>query len=141
VRLTRLISSRLLRGSLLFALVMSVAFGNAASASCEMHGLGALRAGDPAMSRGAMSMGHGDAESHRHGRTDGAPSDDCACSCSGDCIGARVPGVVPAAPTVRVSVAAPRPVRALDVGAQRPRIAEPDRLLPFANGPPRTATV
>jgi hypothetical protein len=129
-----------MRFGLFIALVSSMAFGNAGRASCEMHGLGVHDDEGPTAAV-EMTGGSPHADLHEHGDAGAATSEACVCSCTGDCIAARVSGMVPHAPTVRVAVTTPQPIRALDVRTLAPRAADPDRLLPFANGPPRSLAV
>jgi hypothetical protein len=63
----------------------------------------------------------------------------CHCTCIGDCSAAVALPTAPSAPTLRVALVAAAPSRPLDIEPARPTSPEPDRLLPFANGPPATA--
>jgi hypothetical protein len=47
----------------------------------------------------------------------------------------------PAVATLRVALIDPEPRRALDLEPAHAPPAEPDRLLPFANGPPVSALI
>ena len=127
-----------LRGVLvLLALLSQVGFGNAQSLRCNMHGLGAMM-GDGAthaMTAGGMTHHHpaahqGDGDTHAHG---------CHCTCIGDCSAAVALPTAPIAATLRIAFVAAVPSRPLDIEPARPTSPEPDRLLPFANGPPGTA--
>lgn len=113
------------------------------SASCETHGFGA--AGMHVMvAEGAGSMAATGAATHEHGAAHGAPAKDadmsgCDCTCIGACTMVAPLAAAPTAVTLRVALVAPQPHRDLD---REPVIAlprEPDRLLPFANGPPESA--
>jgi hypothetical protein len=121
----------------LLALLSQVGFGNAQSLRCDMHGLGAMlgsRAAHGAMAGGMMHhqlathQGNGDQDAHG-----------CDCTCIGDCSAAVTPPTTPSAPTLRVALVVATPSRPLDIEPARPTSPEPDRLLPFANGPPATA--
>jgi hypothetical protein len=119
---------------LLLALMSQVGFGSAEALRCSMHGLGA------ALSEGgapAGAMMHHQAATH-HGDSDKG-SGGCHCTCIGDCSAAIALPAAPSAPTLRVAPVAAKPRRPLDTAAARPTRPEPDRLLPFANGPPATA--
>ena len=72
-----------------------------------------------------------------HGGSD-QNADGCCC-CIGDCSAAVALPTAPSAPTLRVALVIAAPRRALDTAPARPTRPEPDRLLPFANGPPATA--
>ncbi len=115
----------------LLALLSQVGFGSAESLRCDMHGLGAMM-GDGSTT-GAISHHH--AAAH-HSDTDGGG---CHCTCIGDCSAAVPLPTAPSAPTLRVALVIAQPGRPLDTAAARPTRPEPDRLLPFANGPPATA--
>jgi len=123
-----------LRGVLvLLALLSQVGFGSAQSLACDMHGLGAMMGA----THGAMAgMKHHQAAHHGNGNQD---ADGCHCSCIGDCSAAVALPTAPSAVTVRVALVVATPQRPLDIEPARPTSPEPDRLLPFANGPPATA--
>jgi hypothetical protein len=125
-----------LRGVLvLLALLSQVGFGNAQSLACDMHGMGALM-GDRA-THGAMAGGtmhHQPATDQGNGSKGG-----CDCTCIGDCSAAVALPTAPSATTLRVAFIVPTPHRPLGIEPARPTSPEPDRLLPFANGPPATA--
>jgi hypothetical protein len=141
----------------LLALLSQVGFGNAQSLRCDMHGMGAMTHGGAAhdmaagdVAAGDMAAGHltaGDmvagGMTHHHPATHQGDSskDDhrCDCSCIGDCSAGVVPPTAPSATTVRVALVVATPRRPLDIEPTRPTSPEPDRLLPFANGPPATA--
>ena len=109
------------------------------SAACEMHGIGkvsmhATAAGHGASAGGAMLHGHD------------APANDpdalaCDCTCIGACTMVAPLADPPAAATLRIALVAPEPRRALDLEPPLSPPREPDRLLPFANGPPASALV
>ena len=123
-----------LRGVLvLLALLSQVGFGNAQSLRCDMHGMGAMM-GDAA-THGMMAGGM----SHHHQGAGDKDAHGCDCTCIGDCAGAVALPTAPTAPTLRVALVAATPSRPLDIEPARPTSPEPDRLLPFANGPPATA--
>jgi len=115
----------------LLALLSQVGFGNAESLRCDMHGLGAV----------ANSGATAGAAGHHHtaGHHSDSHSDGCHCSCIGDCSAAVPLPTTPSAPTLRVALVLAQPSRPLDTAAAQPTRPEPDRLLPFANGPPATA--
>jgi hypothetical protein len=120
----------------LLALLSQVGFGNAESLRCDMHGLGAMM-GDGA-THGAMAGGmHHQPASHQGGGSKDAHG--CDCTCIGDCSAAVALPTAPRAPTLHVALVAATPLRPLDIEPARPTSPEPDRLLPFANGPPATA--
>ena len=79
---------------------------------------------------------HAPAAHHGGGRQD---ADGCHCTCIDDCSAAVAQRTAPTAPTLRVALVAAVPSRPLDIEPARPTNPEPDRLLPFANGPPATA--
>jgi hypothetical protein len=127
-----------LRGVLvLLALLSQVGFGNAQGLRCDMHGMGAML-GDRTTS-GAMAGGmmHHQSATHRDGGSKDAHG--CDCTCIGDCSAAIALPTAPSATTVRVALVVATPRRPLDIEPARPTSPEPDRLLPFANGPPATA--
>lgn len=124
-----------LRGLLvLLALLSQVGFGSAESLRCDMHGMGAMMAAGGANAGGMMhhqpATHHGDGNQDTHG---------CHCTCIGDCSAAVALPTAPSAPTLRVALVLATPSRPLDIEPGRPTSPEPDRLLPFANGPPATA--
>ena len=123
---------------LVIALLSAVLLGGVRDLACETHGLGTMRSsavdvgGAVATAAHAMpDMAHGTG-GHSHGGDGG----DCACTCVGACTTVAPVAVAPAASTVRIAVVAAIPARLLDAGPQQPLPREPDRLLPFANGPP-----
>lgn len=119
----------------LLALLSQVGFGNAQSLRCDMHGMGALVAASKDAPAGGM-MHHQPASHHDNGSKG---TDGCHCICIGDCSAAVALPTAPTAPTVRIALRAAAPSRPLDIEPARPTSPEPDRLLPFANGPPATA--
>jgi len=108
------------------------------SASCAMHGSGA--ASVHVMTEGAGHVAATGTAAHEHG----APAKDadmpgCDCTCIGACTMVAPLATAPTSVTLRVALVAAQPQRDLD---REPVIAiprEPDRLLPFANGPPESA--
>jgi len=137
---------------MLVALLSAVLLGGAQGMSCELHGLGggvqAAATAGQAMASHAMG-GHamaGHAEmagmagmSHESGSTDAGDHGGCGCTCIGDCTMVAPLANAPFATTLLVALVAPEPVRALDAEPRRSPHVEPDRLLPFANGPPASA--
>ena len=125
---------------LLVALLSAVLLGGVQSASCEMHGLGAARS--DGVEQAAMS-GHAHegstasplSDDHDHAAGEGG----CDCSCIGDCRMVAPLATAPAAATIRVALVAPEPSRQIDAEPTRAPPPTPDRLLPFANGPPVSA--
>ena len=65
----------------------------------------------------------------------------CDCSCIGACTMVAPLATPPAVATLRVALIDPEPRRALDLEPAHAPPAEPDRLLPFANGPPVSALI
>jgi len=127
--------SRLLRSvTLLLALLSAVVLGNEREAACEMHGLGAMRAPAPRATT-HHSAGHATASApsggHDHHGTRGQ-----ACCCIDDCSPAVVVASAPTTPTLLVAFVAAQPRRIFDERSAQAAPPEPDRLLPFANGPP-----
>ena len=115
---------------LLRTLAMPIAFlgmvlGTVQSASCQMHGLGAMHAQAPS------AAGHEHGGSHQH-----HDPGECDCTCIGDCTAPLPAATVPSAITVRVAALAAEPRRLPDAEPEWSPPTEPDRLLPFANGPP-----
>lgn len=127
-----------LRGVLvLLALLSQVGFGNAESLRCSMHGQGATMGGRTTSDAApAGVMMHHQSATHRGDADKGA--DGCDCTCIGDCSAAVALPTAPNAPTLRVAVVVAASHRPLDTAAARRTSPEPDRLLPFANGPPAT---
>jgi hypothetical protein len=101
-------------------------------ASCEMHGLGAARAvATPAHHAAAAASSHeaGDTE---HGR---GPAG-CDCTCVGACTISAPLATPPSVATLRVALVEPEPRVSIGVEPSLVPPRAPDRLLPFANGPP-----
>jgi hypothetical protein len=124
--------ARLLRSAtLLLALLSAVVLGNAREAACEMHGLGAMRV--PA----AAGVHHGSDHAapatapagHQHGGGQ-------QCCCIDECSPIVTVASAPVMPTLLVAFVAAQPRRIFDERSAQAAPPEPDRLLPFANGPP-----
>lgn len=119
-------------------LLLAMGAGSAGRASCAMHGMGSMTSHvmpshDSGMPGHAMTHHHGQGSSHNeHGD---------ACCCGGECSGVAQVASIPLAATVRVAMVVATPVSAFEPGDHRSPPAEPDRLLPFANGPPATKAV
>ena len=109
-------------------------------ASCEMHGLGAAIAGAPA---GEQTTHHAATAAGSHETGDGehrrAPAG-CDCTCVGACTISAPLATPPSVATLRVALVEPEPRVSIGVEPSLVPPRAPDRLLPFANGPP-TATV
>jgi hypothetical protein len=126
---------------LLIALLSAVLLGGVREASCAMHGLGAARSGASAAAHhsthadphAAQASSQGGQRSH----PDGEPG--CDCSCIGDCTMATSPATAPTAVTLRVALVEPAPRLPLDREPAHTPPRQPDRRLPFANGPPASA--
>jgi len=128
-----------LRGVLvLLALLSQVGFGNAESLRCDMHGMGGAMMGDGA-THGMVAGGTMHHQPATHQDDGSHDADACHCTCIGDCSAAVALPTAPRVPTVRVALVMAAPRRPLDIEPARPTSPEPDRLLPFANGPPATA--
>jgi hypothetical protein len=124
-----------LRGVLvLLALLSQVGFGNAQSLQCSMHGLGAMQTEHASAASAPTAMHH----SATHESHNGTDSDACHCTCIGDCSAAISLPAAPMAATLRVALVIAQPRRSLDAAPARPALPEPERLLPFGNGPPAT---
>ena len=121
----------------LLALLSQVGFGNAQSLECDMHGLGAMA--DHGSSHGAVAGGTRHHERTAHHAAGDKDAAGCHCTCIGDCSAAVALPTAPSAPTLRVALVVATPRRPLDIEPARPTSPDPDRLLPFANGPPATA--
>ena len=127
--------SRLLRSvTLLLALLSAVVLGNEREAACEMHGLGGMRA-PTAGSVAHHGAGHATASAPR-GDHEHQGAHDQACCCIDDCSPVVVAVSAPVTPTLLVAFVAAQPRRIFDEGSAQIAPPEPDRLLPFANGPP-----
>lgn len=124
---------------MLIALLSAVLLGGVQEASCAMHGLGAARSAATSMAAAvhASHADHASAMSHESGHdSQGAQHSGCDCSCIGDCTMAAPLATPPAVATLRVALVDPAPRRTLDIEPALAPPAEPDGLLPFANGPP-----
>ena len=109
------------------------------SASCEMHGVGPAST-HMMVAEDTGHMAGTDAGTHEHG----APAKDadmsgCDCSCIGASTMVAPLASAPTAVTLRVALVAPQPRQNLDREPVFVPPREPDRLLPFANGPPASA--
>jgi hypothetical protein len=119
-------------GALLTAMLLGVVQGT----SCTMHGLGATQVD---ATTGSGMEGHaGMAGMSHEGTTDPGAHHGC-CTCIGDCTMVAPLASAPAAATLLVAIVAAEPDRPLDAEPRRPPNVAPDRLLPFANGPPPSA--
>jgi len=125
---------------MLVALLSAVLLGGVQGASCAMHGLGVAQGGP--MTHGDMADHAGMAGmSHDEGSTDAGEHHGGCCSCIGERTMAAPVASAPTTVTLLVTLVAPEPGRPLDVEPRRPPTLEPDRRLPFANGPPPLALV
>jgi len=115
--------------SLLLALLSAVVLGSASESACEMHGLGAMHASGPAVAHHGAS--HSTQSGHQHHGTTGQE-----CCCIGDCSATVAVASAPVTPTLLVASVAAKPRRIFDERSAQTAPPEPDRLLPFANGPP-----
>jgi hypothetical protein len=125
--------------ALLVALLSAVLLGGVQEASCAMHGLGAARSDAAAAVVGTTlhTAAHAPATSHRSGHhSHGRGDHGCDCTCLGACTVAAPLATPPVAVTLRIALIEPEPRRPLDIEPTRASPVEPDRLLPFANGPP-----
>ena len=123
---------------LLLALLSIVLLGNVQAASCAMHGVGVAA---PAMTGATMADHAGMAGmSHEAGTTDSGGHEGC-CTCIDECSMVAPLATAPSAATVLVALVAPEPNRPLEAETSQSPSVEPDRLLPFANGPPASALV
>ena len=124
---------------MLVALLSAALLGGVQEASCAMHGLGAARTERAA----PASMSHADhapGMSHESGQhSPGTDDSGCHCSCIGSCTTVAPLATPPVGVTIRVALIEPEPRRPLDIEPALAPPVEPDRLLPFANGPPATA--
>ena len=132
---------------MLVALLSAVLLGAVQSVACDMHGRGAARgsavSGD-AMERHAAMATHAATAGMSHHDGDATPAGEegeCACSCIGACTMVAPLATAPIAATLLVTLEAPAPSRPPDIEPMRSPPVSPDRLLPFANGPPRSALV
>lgn len=117
--------ARLLRTLALPIALVGMVLGGVQGASCQMHGLGAMQAQGPRAAHHAHGATHGDGDG-------GA----CHCTCIGDCTAPLPAATLPTAITVRVAVLAAEPARLPEAKPEWSTPREPDRLLPFPNGPP-----
>jgi hypothetical protein len=137
VRLRSLLSLRRLGAAPLFiALLSAVLLGGVQEASCEMHGLGAARAGVQMADHAGMARSH---ESGDVAHDQGTAS--CDCSCIGACAVSAPLGLPPVAVTLRVALVEPETRWAIGAEPVLSLPRAPDRLLPFANGPPASTSV
>ena len=122
---------------LLLALLSAVMLGNAQAVSCAMHGLGAAKA--DAGTGAAMADHAGMAGMSHEGGTPDAGGHHGCCTCIDECAMVAPLASAPTAATVLVASIVPLPRRPIDVEPREAPEIEPDRLLPFANGPPGPA--
>jgi len=124
-------ASRFLRSvPLLFALLSAVVLGNAREVACQMHGLGAMSA--PAAAAAHHGANHAPATGgHRHQDASGKD-----CCCIDECSSTVAVATTPITPTLLVAFVAAQPRRTFDERSAQSAPPAPDRLLPFANGPP-----
>jgi hypothetical protein len=127
---------------LIIAFFSAVLLGGVQEMSCAMHGLGAA----PRAAGETHSAAHHAADAsqpthqrghHEHGRGEHG----CDCSCIGACTAVAPLMMPPVVATLRVALIDPEPRRPLDLEPAHAPPAEPDRLLPFANGPPAAALI
>ena len=124
---------------MVLALLSMMTLDGVQSAACEMHGLGkpSTHAGTAA---GELDATHTMAHQHGVPSTDSdAPG--CDCTCIGACTMVAPLAATPPAVTLRVALVAPQSRRTLDLEPAVSPSHEPDRLLPFANGPPASTPV
>ena len=121
---------------MLVALLSAVLLGGVQEASCAMHGLGAAQSAGASMAPPSHAD-HASAMSHASGHhSQGAEHQGCDCSCIGDCTMIAPLATSPSVVTLRVALIDPAPRRTLDIEPRLVPPAEPDGVLPFANGPP-----
>ena len=121
---------------MLVALLSAVVLGGVQEASCAMHGLGVVR-GAGAATAGVNHADHASAMSHgSEHHSQRAEHSGCDCSCIGDCTMVAPLATPPSVATLRVALIDPAPRRPIDIEPALAPPAEPDGLLPFANGPP-----
>ena len=126
---------------MLVALLSAALLGGVQEASCAMHGLGAART-ESAAPAGMTHADHASGMSHESGRHSSDAGDvGCHCTCIGSCTTVAPLAIPPAAVTLRIALIEPETRRPLDVEPAHALPAEPDRLLPFANGPPASPLV
>ena len=125
---------------MLVALHSAVLLGGVQEASCAMHGLGAAIEG--AAAAGMAHADHASATPHESGQhSHGSGDSGCDCTCIGSCTTVAPLATPPVAATLRIALIDPEPRRPLDVEPTRAPTDEPDRLLPFPNGPPAPALI
>ena len=105
--------------------------GNAREAACEMHGLGAMRTSTSVASHHAAGHSVAPSSGHQHEGTDAH-----SCCCIDECSAAVTVATAPTTPTLIVALVAAQPRRVFDERSAQTAPPEPERLLPFANGPP-----
>jgi hypothetical protein len=127
---------RLCAAPLFIALLSAVMLAGVQDASCEMHGLGAARAVATPAHHGAAAVSSHETGDGEHGR---GPAG-CDCTCVGACTISAPLATPPFVATLRVALVEPEPRVSIGVEPSLVPPRAPDRLLPFANGPP-TATV
>jgi hypothetical protein len=133
---------RLRAASLLIALLSAVMLGGVQEAACAMHGLGAAQKGHAAMAGSTVAANDAAAASHQAGgHSHDMGGTGCDCSCIGACTMVAPLATPPAVATLRIALIEPEPRRPLDIEPAHAPTAEPDRLLPFANGPPVSALI
>jgi hypothetical protein len=122
---------------LLLALTSGVTLGESGRTACEMHGIGAITSRAGGIPTGAHSAVDVAATPAGHHELAGeVPDGDCHCSCIGDCSVTAPAAIAPTSITVRVAIDRPQPRHTFDARTQQPAFDEPERLLPFAIGPP-----
>jgi hypothetical protein len=126
---------------MLVALLSAALLGGVQEASCAMHGLGAARS-EGAAPAGMTHTHHASTMSHEGGQhSQSSGGSGCECSCIGACTMAAPVATPPAVVTLRIALSEPEPRRPLDLEPALAPPVEPDRLLPFPNGPPASALV
>ena len=120
---------------MLVALLSVVLLGSVQGASCRMHGLGVAPSETSAVDAMAGHAGMAGMSHHEGTPSEPAEHHGC-CTCIGDCSMVAPLASAPSAATVLVALVVPAPSRPVDAEPPRPPAIEPDRLLPFANGPP-----
>jgi len=138
VRLRSLLSLRRLSAAPLFiALLSAVMLAGVQEASCEKHGVGGAPAGAQMADHAASMAGQHESGHGEHGRGTAA----CDCTCIGICTVSAPLATPPAAVTLRVALVEPEPSWVIGAEPAIPLPRAPDRLLPFANGPPPSTSV
>ena len=130
--------------SLLLALLSAVLFGSAGEAGCAMHGLGAMPRRAPTAHHdhgashlaGSASANHTEAHANGSGHHDSGSHEHCCCSCISECSFTAPLATLPAVHVLLVAVVVPQPRHTFDAQNTELPPTEPDRRLPFANGPP-----